>query len=99
MNPQPLAPPHLHRGVDTVSAAYTTPCQENDPELWFSERPSDLELAKSLCRSCPLRHHCLDGALQRHEPCGVWGGEIFVDGAVVAHKRGRGRPRKQPTAA
>jgi WhiB family redox-sensing transcriptional regulator len=24
----------------------------------------------------------------------VWGGEIFDRGAIVAYKRGRGRPRK-----
>ncbi|MBR7560709.1 WhiB family transcriptional regulator, partial [Mycobacterium tuberculosis] len=27
-------------------------------------------------------------------PWGVWGGEIFERGAVIARKRPRGRPRK-----
>ena len=36
----------------------------------------------------------------RREPWGVWGGEVFVEGRVVAVKRGRGRPRKvQPSLA
>jgi WhiB family redox-sensing transcriptional regulator len=36
--------------------------------------------------------------LERGEPWGVWGGEIFERGAVVARKRPRGRPRKDELA-
>ncbi|MEJ7707873.1 MAG: WhiB family transcriptional regulator [Nocardioidaceae bacterium] len=75
------------------------PCRSNDPELFFAESPSDVELAKGLCRSCPLRIECLEGALDRREPWGVWGGELLVGGAVVARKRPRGRPRKCEAAA
>lgn len=75
------------------------PCQDNDAELWFAERPEDVELAKSLCRSCPTRTQCLAGALDRQEPWGVWGGELFVQGVIVARKRPRGRPRKTQVAA
>jgi WhiB family redox-sensing transcriptional regulator len=74
------------------------PCRSNDPELWFAERTADVEAAKALCRQCPLLEGCLAGALDRHEPWGVWGGEVFVAGEVVAVKRGRGRPRKNPAA-
>lgn len=70
------------------------PCRSNDPELWFAERTAEVEQAKALCRSCPLLEGCLAGALEREEPWGVWGGEVFVGGQVVAVKRGRGRPRK-----
>lgn len=69
------------------------PCQR-DPQLWFSEYPADLERAKALCRLCSLRVACLAGALERGEPHGVWGGEILQDGAIIAIKRARGRPRK-----
>ena len=41
-----------------------------------------------------LKEDCLDGALTRREPWGVWGGELFVHGKVVAQKRKRGRPPK-----
>ncbi|MPV35837.1 WhiB family transcriptional regulator [Georgenia subflava] len=71
-----------------------TPCQGDRRDLWFAEHTTAVELAKSLCRTCPLRAACLAGALERAEPWGVWGGEVFVDGVVVARKRGRGRPRK-----
>ncbi len=78
--------------------AAVIPCRK-DPDLWFAESPPDVELAKSLCRECPVRLECLAGALDRREPWGVWGGELFVAGAVVAHKRPRGRPRKSRVAA
>lgn len=75
------------------------PCQESDAELWFAESPGDVEFAKTLCGACPVRIECLAGALSRAEPWGVWGGELFVQGAIVARKRPRGRPRKNPVAA
>jgi WhiB family redox-sensing transcriptional regulator len=65
-----------------------------DADLWFAETPADLEQAKALCRTCPARLACLAGAIERREPWGVWGGEIFERGAIVARKRPRGRPRK-----
>ena len=52
--------------------------------------------AKSFCAECPVRTDCLDAALTRQEPWGVWGGELFVNGRVVANKRRRGRPPKTP---
>ncbi len=76
----------------------TLPCRKFDPDLWFSDSPAELELAKSLCGDCPLRVECLAGALERNEPWGVWGGEIFERGAVVPRKRPRGRPRKEDVA-
>ena len=68
------------------------PCQRENPRLWFSDRPADLELAKVHCGPCPLRGPCLAGAIERAEPHGVWGGEILARGQVVAQKRPRGRP-------
>ena len=65
-----------------------------DPELFFAETPADVELAKALCVDCPIRRACLAGALERREPWGVWGGELFVRGVIVPRKRPRGRPRK-----
>jgi WhiB family transcriptional regulator, redox-sensing transcriptional regulator len=70
------------------------PCHTGDPDLFFAERPEDLEQAKLLCTDCPLRDACLAAALDRAEPWGVWGGEIFDHGVVIARKRPRGRPRK-----
>jgi WhiB family redox-sensing transcriptional regulator len=71
-----------------------TPCRSYDPELWFAERPDEVALAQALCGDCALRAVCLAGALERREPWGVWGGELFERGTVVARKRRPGRPRK-----
>lgn len=73
------------------------PCRTEDPELYFAESPSDVELAKALCQGCPVRAECLAGALERREPWGVWGGELLLQGAVIPRKRPRGRPRKDQT--
>ena len=75
------------------------PCWSTDPDLWFAESPADVEAAKALCAPCPLRAQCLEGALSRREPWGVWGGQLVVAGVVVARKRPRGRPRKDSIAA
>lgn len=79
------------------------PCRTHDPDLFFAETNTQAERAKQLCRGCPARDVCFAGALSRREPWGVWGGELFIDGVVVAYKRGRGRPpraaRTENTAA
>jgi WhiB family redox-sensing transcriptional regulator len=75
------------------------PCRVNDPELFFAETPQDVETAKALCVDCPVRVGCLDGARDRREPWGVWGGELFLHGVVIPRKRPRGRPRKSEVAA
>src|SRR4029078_9042274 len=83
-------------GIVDIEA--TLPCRKFDPDLWFSDSPAQLELAKSLCGDCPLRVECLAGADARNETWGVWGGEILERGAVVPRKRPRGRPRKVDVA-
>jgi WhiB family redox-sensing transcriptional regulator len=75
------------------------PCHVNDPELFFAESPTDVELAKALCVDCPVRAEGLAAALDRREPWGVWGGELFLQGIVIPRKRPRGRPRKNEVAA
>jgi WhiB family redox-sensing transcriptional regulator len=82
----------------TIEDTAVLPCRE-EPDLYFAESPADVELAKSLCQGCPVRVACLAGALERREPWGVWGGELFAQGVVVPRKRPRGRPRKVDVAA
>lgn len=84
---------------DAVVVEVELPCRSFDPELFFAESPADVEFAKSVCSSCPVRRECLEGARDRREPWGVWGGELFVSGVVVPRKRPRGRPRKNEVAA
>jgi len=87
--------------VSPVIRAHTPvalPCQVHDPELWFADSPAVVEFAKALCAGCPAQQICLAGAIERREQVGVWGGQIFQHGQIVARKRPRGRPRKDSTA-
>ena len=52
-------------------------------DVFFSEAPGKIAHAKSICAECPIREWCLEGALERSEPCGVWGGELVRNGHVV----------------
>ena len=70
------------------------PCRVYDPDLWFADTQADLDAAKRLCAPCPIRLECLETAVARAEPWGVWGGEIVAAGAVIPHKPRRGRPRR-----
>ena len=81
-----------------VATSQDLPCRSYAPELFFAESPADVEYAKSLCTTCPLKAECLAGALERSEPWGVWGGELFVAGVVVPFKRPRGRPPKSASS-
>jgi len=64
--------------------------------LFFSEDLFDLARAKAICGKCRLAESCLQGALDRQEPWGVWGGQLLVNGEVIVNKRPRGRPPKSP---
>jgi WhiB family transcriptional regulator, redox-sensing transcriptional regulator len=76
-----------------VPGGLDLPCMAH-PDLFFAEAPADLEQAKALCQGCCARIDCLQGALERQEHWGVWGGELLLQGTIVARKRPRGRPRK-----
>jgi len=86
------------RARQPAATAPGLPCRSY-PELFFAEAPEDVQRARALCSRCPVQPACLAGALQRGEPCGVWGGELFLRGVVIPEKRRRGRPRKADVAA
>jgi WhiB family transcriptional regulator, redox-sensing transcriptional regulator len=83
--------------VVSLPGVLDLPCKA-DPELFFAESPQDVEYAKALCLDCPMRLTCFAGAMERREPWGVWGGELFLQGVVIPRKRPRGRPRKNDAA-
>lgn len=64
--------------------------------LFFSEELQDIARAKGICAQCPVLARCLEGAMERREPWGVWGGQLFLNGRILASKRRRGRPPRQP---
>ncbi|MEI8081323.1 MAG: WhiB family transcriptional regulator [Actinomycetes bacterium] len=70
------------------------PCRGSDSDVWFADEQAKIDAAQRLCAQCPLRAECLEGALARREPWGVWGGELFQSGRLVAQRKPKGRPRK-----
>jgi WhiB family redox-sensing transcriptional regulator len=64
--------------------------------VFFSDELDDIIKARSICAECPVQLTCLEGAVARREPWGVWGGQLFVNGRILATKRRRGRPPKNP---
>lgn len=64
--------------------------------LFFSTDDLDVARAKAICRRCALAADCLDGAMQRAESYGVWGGTLLIDGVPAALPTRRGRPSSQP---
>jgi len=77
---------------ETKSSTFAIPCHNADPELFFAESDEEIAQAKAMCGSCPVRNKCLDGAISRQEPCGVWGGQLIEDGVIIERKRRAGRP-------
>lgn len=68
---------------DAIDAApIVVPCQNTDPDLWFSDRGIEGEyvaentsrIAKKFCKMCPVKSLCLEFAILNNEQYGVWGG-------------------------
>ncbi len=99
-----LNEPHTHASphpVDIVAIGAFIPltgrarCSDGSgtlAHLFFSDDDLDVARAKAICRSCPLRVECLDGALTRNESYGVWGGVLLIDGEPTRFAKRRGRP-------
>ena len=85
--------------IDDISPAVRADAACNDLNgsltgVFFSEELQDIAAAKHICATCPVMLECLEGAVARHEPWGVWGGQMFINGRILASKRRRGRPPK-----
>ena len=51
--------------------------------LFFSDDVIDIARAKAICAKCARTATCLQDALDRAEPWGVWGGELLDNGRIV----------------
>jgi len=80
------------------SAAACNDGQGTLAALFFSDELQDIAAAKAVCSTCAVREPCLEGAIARREPWGVWGGQLFFNGRILAFKRKRGRPPKHRPA-
>jgi WhiB family redox-sensing transcriptional regulator len=90
-----------HGGPPAAQESWRSHARCNDGNgrlagMFFSEELQDIARAKHICATCPALIPCLEGALERREPWGVWGGQLFLNGRILATKRRRGRPPKRP---
>ncbi len=98
----PAGPQDTPESLDSLDSPDTwsalAACREidNAGDLFFSEELHEIAAAKRICAECPVIAPCLEGAIRRREPWGVWGGQIFLNGRILAKKRRRGRPPKNP---
>ena len=54
-------------------------CKDSHPELFFpigstGDALEEIDAAKAICRSCPVRKDCLAFAVETNQESGVWGG-------------------------
>lgn len=68
-------------------------CTRVDPDLFYSEGEAETALAKRICATCPLRLDCLEGAMDRGESFGVWGGKDPYERGALTKKRNQLGPR------
>jgi hypothetical protein len=84
--------------VSTVAVARCADGNGTLTPLFFSDHVLDIARAQAICAKCALTESCLEGALDREEPWGVWGGKLLSGGRIVVNKRPGGRPPKRPRA-
>lgn len=53
-------------------------CAAIGGDTWHSKYEPNIEVAKGICKGCPVRQMCLDWALTNNERHGVWGGVNFT---------------------
>jgi len=93
-----LTPPDTYPTALTTNWETKARCRtEGVPSaLFFSEDLGEIAAAKRICAECPVMAACLEQAILNEEPFGVWGGQLFLNGRMLAVKRRRGRPPKHP---
>lgn len=71
----------MHEVVNDAPWMVRGLCRQGDPELWMSTTQAVQREAAAICfgsrtgtSPCPVRTTCLEYALERREPHGVWGG-------------------------
>lgn len=91
-----------HNGFVTYQGEYADACTFVGPEVMFPEERSEdsndspeVNAAKAVCGTCFFKQGCLEKALARREPHGVWGGMSTKDRDALRRRHYRGRQRTE----
>jgi WhiB family redox-sensing transcriptional regulator len=73
---------------DVSTSDWTTQalCNSGDPDVLF-QRGAAQNLAKLVCRNCPVRAQCLADALDNRVEYGVWGGMTERERRALLRRR------------
>ncbi|MAG03254.1 MAG: WhiB family transcriptional regulator [Acidimicrobiaceae bacterium] len=66
-------------------------CRGLDASIFFPDPDDDFgaDRAKAVCECCEVRESCLEHALSRREPTGVWGGATESERRRMTRRRRR----------
>ncbi|MDA8314904.1 MAG: WhiB family transcriptional regulator [Actinomycetota bacterium] len=64
-------------------------CRGRPVSIFFTSVGVDQSPAKAICARCPVQERCLEDALARREPYGVWGGLSLQERRVLLRSRRR----------
>ena len=69
-------------------------CRGADADLFFPDRGDNeaAAAAVAICAGCTVRAECLEEALSRPEPLGIWGGKTTVERRYLRRERKRELP-------
>ena len=62
-------------------------CRSVSPSVFFPSDGVGVEVARQICRDCPVKHPCLEYALTNHIDHGVWGGTSERERRRIARRR------------
>lgn len=70
-------------------------CKGMDPTIFFGpehaenvkEKRDREDAAKEVCMTCPVKHDCLEYALEAREAYGIWGGLTELERKALLRRR------------
>ncbi len=88
--------PHQGPAVrdDRANWRESAACRFLDTELFFpigkaGRAIEEIQRAKAVCASCPVRQSCLTFALDTHQGYGIWGGYDEDERRLLLHQRAK----------
>lgn len=61
-------------------------CIGLDQEIFYPQRGESTRPAKAICAGCEVRLDCLEDAIARREPYGVWGGKSTEERRILLRR-------------